>query len=171
MASGDKDSSSNTEMWGNLSKSEILKYFKRYIADKYQRAKNTTSSSPVQQKFGQKFENETTSQTNTPEPPSKSPIQARLELLMGNPNVPPDIKSALKFLLEGNTTQSALSTTPMPVPQSTDYDESSGNESGVPAIKYYTMQNTGLHGGWMVIIHCYLLLLVLAIQTSKRTLY
>ena len=155
-------------MWGNLSKSEILKHFKQYIADKYQRAKNTTSSSPVQQKFGQKFENETTSQTNTPEPPSKSPIQARLELLMGNPNVPPDIKSALKFLLEGNTTQSAVSTTPTPVPQSTDYDESSGNESGVPAIKYYTMQNTLTLFAWCMGGHYSLLSLATHFSYSNQ---
>ena len=77
----------NMNIFGNLSDTEILNSIKQWLAVRYQRGKNETTSSPIplsQKKAGQK--NETISKTE-PEPPSKSPLQARLESLMANPNI------------------------------------------------------------------------------------
>ena len=97
----------NMNIWGNLSEAEMMNLFKHWLTTGYQRGKNETTSSPIlssQRKVGQKSENETISKTEPePEPPSKSPIRARLESLMANPNISVEIKSALKLLLTGNT--------------------------------------------------------------------
>ena len=120
----------NMNIFGNLSDIEVLRSIKQWVAVRYQRGKNETTSSPIplsQKKAVQKSENETISKTE-PEPPSKSPLRARLESLrarleslMANPNTSVETKSALKLVLTGNTAQSPFSTNPTlvytPVPQ------------------------------------------------------
>lgn len=113
----------------NLSDTELLNYIQQWlIAKKIQRGKNETAPSPTASPQ-QKDRQEVTSQTRTSEQPSKSPLQARLELLIANPNTPPETKSVLKFLLEGNTTQ-----TPFSTPANTPSTHSSENRSGASTL-------------------------------------
>ena len=115
----------------NLSDTELLDYIKQWLIAKkiqYQRRKNETAPSPTASPQ-QIDRQEVTSQTRTSEQPSKSPLQARLELLIANPNTPPETKSALKFLLEGNTMQ-----TPLFTPANTLSTHSSENRSGASTL-------------------------------------